>query len=156
MTQFRWGGMEKGKIWVDDKATLVPNQIRGCFAQLGRMYADMPDKASKDTAVKVIDYCFASIPETVLPMFNGYKLFFAESYYIAGAREKGNQCLSEIVEKCYNEYKYYSTFPKSKQNGVSSEMQEDREFIQRAFEVATRQNDAELTKNIEGRLKEMM
>ncbi len=108
MNTFVWGGMEKGSdILVDDKATLVPKNLRNTFTSLSRRYASQGDN---DKATKLLDKCMEVIPKSSLPMEPNMQWYFTDCYFLADSKEKGKDMLKNYMNEVEELMNYYSRF----------------------------------------------
>jgi hypothetical protein len=95
MNVYEWGNMEEGTMFLDDKAQLVPQNLRSLFVQVADYYANTN---KLDTAAALLDKCYASMPETLLPMNLRLKT------------EKGDQFLLEVGDNAHALINYYKKF----------------------------------------------
>jgi len=109
MNVYEWGNMDKGTLFLDDKATLLPKNLRSLFVQVGDNFS----RAGKhDSAVALINRCYEAMPESILPMDLRLKTFSAEVYYRAGQNEEGDRLLDEVGADAVELVNYYKRFTK--------------------------------------------
>jgi hypothetical protein len=94
-------------MFLDDKAQLVPQNLRSLFVQVADYYANTN---KLDTAAALLDKCYASMPETLLPMNLRLKAASADIYYKANQTEKGDQFLVEVGDNAHALINYYKKF----------------------------------------------
>ncbi len=121
MKDYKWGNMEKGTMFLDDKAQLVPQNLRSLFIQVADYYANT---GKPDTAAALVDKCYASMPETLLPMNLRLKAASADIYYKANQMEKGDQFLKEVGDNSYELIQYYKKFR------TTDELNENMQILQ--------------------------
>ncbi len=109
MSVYEWGNMDKGELFLDDKATLVPRNLRSLFVQVGDYYSR---NNRHDSAVALIDRCFEAMPESILPMDLRLKIASAEVYYRAEDNEKGDQLMTQVGDDAAELVIYYKRFPR--------------------------------------------
>ena len=107
MNVYEWGNMEEGTMFLDDKAQLVPQNLRSLFIQVADYYANTN---KLDTATALLDKCYASMPESLLPMNLRLKAASADIYYKANQLEKGDQFLMEVGDDAFDLINYYKKF----------------------------------------------
>lgn len=108
MNTFVWGGMEKGdEILLDDKATLVPKNLRNTFTSLSRRYAAQGDN---EKATKLLDHCMTVIPASSLPMEPNMKWYFIDCYYLAKSADQGERMLTNYLSEVQDLLNYYAKF----------------------------------------------
>ena len=141
MNVYVWGNMEKGEMFLDDKAQLVPKNLRSTFIQV----ADYMSRNERhDSAVALIDKCFASMPESILPMNLRLKAASADIYYRAGDMEKGDAILQAVGTDALDLVKYYNGFKTKGIQSVGGEKNENLEILRNAGLLAERYNRDEL------------
>lgn len=106
MTEFVWGNMDKGTMFLDSKASLVPRNLRVLFAQTARNYLN-PAVNDKVKAKAMIDKCQVVIPESILPMEASLKNYFIDLYIEIGDNETATKMLEEVAVVLDEESKYY-------------------------------------------------
>lgn len=147
MNVYEWGNMEKGKLWLDEKATLVPKNLQSLFIQVADIFSKQ-DQTEK--AVKLLDKCFESIPESVMPMNLNLKAASAEVYYRAGKMERGDQMIQEVVKEASDIVSYYKRFKKIKHKSmVGEDIRENMRIIEQSISTARIFNRSELEKSFE-------
>ncbi len=121
MNSFVWGNMEKGEMFLDEKAQLVPRNLRVLFVQVARnLYA----KGDKTRAIALMDKSLKVMPEKIMPMDYRLKNYYASTYYECGEIKKGQKQLEEILEMAKEDIRYYKQFSGSKRSLAASRLQE--------------------------------
>lgn len=179
---YKYGGLDQGKdIFVDDKASLVPNQLRVFGFQLGNVLvskannlraqanqmkdAGAPEEAyqnlitqadsSEKMAVNVLDKLMTEIPETALPMRPDLKYYYVVFYSKAGAKDKAAKYLTELVDRCEQNLKYYNQFKNGKfWGGASKSFGDYMKILAQLPNVAKELGDTELETRINSILKQ--
>ena len=122
MNVFQWGDMEKGgDIYLDDKATLVPRNLRVLFAQTARNYAS---EGNFERAVKLLDTCQIVMPESLLPIRSNLRNFMANIYIDAKEEEKALQMMTESVDRLEKELEYYQRLAKSSKKRIKGQAEQ--------------------------------
>jgi tetratricopeptide (TPR) repeat protein len=107
MNVYVWGNMEKGEMFLDDKATLLPGLLRSLFVQVGDYYSQ---KGRADSSIAVVEKCFEVIPEKILPMDLGLKILCGEVYYRAGNNDEGDRLFEEVAKDAEELVRYHMRF----------------------------------------------
>lgn len=115
MNKYVWGNMENGDMFLDDKATLVPKNLRSLFVQVADFYSR---NNSHDSAVALVEECYRVMPESILPMDPRLKIASAEVYYRADMNEKGDKLLDEVGEDMGELVAYFKRFSGNKRDAV--------------------------------------
>jgi len=123
MEDYVWGNMEKGELYLDDKAQLVPQNLRALFVQVADYYSRNGDMAK---ATALLDKCYSSMPESILPMRLNLKALSADIYYRAGQIEKADEFTADIGDRAFEMANYYGKF---KTKGIQSVERDRRENL---------------------------
>jgi hypothetical protein len=116
MNVFEWGNMEKGDaIYLDDKATLLPKNLRALFAQVARNYVQ---EGNFERAIKLLDTSQIVMPESLMPTRHRLRNFMAATYVDAKALDKGKKMIIESVDRLEKELDYYERLSKSSKIGI--------------------------------------
>ena len=111
MTRFKFGGLDKPGLYLDETVTRMCYTHRRLFAQLIRHLLDNGDK---ERARKAIAYS-----EKVLPTYNlshnyiGGGIDFAESYFRLGDKKKAEAIVESMYKNCSQYVAYYLTLKHS-------------------------------------------
>lgn len=106
MKKFRFGGIsDNPNIYLDENILRMTVNIRGNF---GRLAEALVAKGEKEKAVEVIDHSLQSLPPAIVP-HSVFNYSYPEIYYQAGQKDKGRKLLTEMLDKCKDELKYYQT-----------------------------------------------
>ncbi len=104
MEDFVWGNMEKGTMFLDHKATLVPRNLRVLFAQVAQRYVSEGDnEKAKALLLKSLEV----IPESILPMDTYIKAYYIEMLNTTGETEKAKELLASNVKRIKEESQYF-------------------------------------------------
>ena len=141
MNVYEWGKMEEGTMFLDDKAQLVPQNLRSLFIQVADYYANTN---KLDTAATLLDKCYSSMPESLLPMNLRLKAASADIYYKANQIEKGDQFLTEVGDDAYALINYYKKFTQVDNKNENIQILQNIGPLARAYkrdELATKYDD---------------
>jgi hypothetical protein len=146
MNTYEWGRMEEGELNLDDKAQLVPKNLRSMFVQM----ADYFSNTNKlDSAVNLLDKCFEVMPESILPMDLRLKAASAEVYYKAGKTEKADKLLDEVGTEAADLVRYYSRFNTRGFKSVEPDKRENLEVLKNVGPLAQKYSRSDLAKKFE-------
>lgn len=111
MNDFVWGNMDKGTMFLDHKATLVPRNLRVLFVQVAQRYSSEGDQEkAKELLVKSLEV----IPESVLPMDTYVRSFYIEMLNSSGEKELAKSLLQKSVKQISEEMRYYQMLARDK------------------------------------------
>lgn len=103
---YQWGGMEEREMFVDDKAKLVPSNVRGQFARLAGSLLNAGDKKR---AIETLDHSLKSIPHHNMP-FDFNMLNYIEIYYRCEAPEKAEKLMDILAKDAKEKFDYFRKF----------------------------------------------
>lgn len=141
MEDYEWGNMEKGEMFLDDKATLVPRNLRILFAQLARNYAN---EGNNERALELLNKSFEVMPESILPMDLRLKLFYVDTYMQSAEKETGIAKMKELVEEAKHRTTYFKKFSTKFRNSVRSNLEEALTTISTCSQIARQNGENEL------------
>lgn len=151
MNTFEWGNMDKGdEIYLDDKATLVPRNLRVLFAQVARNLVSRERDTAR--AIKLLDTCRVVMPETLLPTRPNLLNFMANVYIDAGAEDKALALLNANADRVEAEMKFYQSQAKTSNRRVKEQANDQVKTSQRALQeiggLADRLQNKELLEKV--------
>ena len=131
--------MDKRDMFVDDKAKLVPLNVRSYFYRLANQ---LIKEGNNDKAIEVLDNCVTSIPHKNLP-YSYNMIGIAESYYRAGAPEKAEEVITILTDDAFSKLVYFKKFPKKFAKDIENERGISRYIIENSINLArsNRRND---------------
>ena len=150
MNKFRWGGIDKGNIYLDENNIRMFSNLRSSF---GRLAEKLTLENKKDSALKVLDRCMELFPDNKIP-FNNTLLVVINAYYNADATEKANELVDSFSHKMYLELDYYFSIPKKYTTGprdIRNELQLDLYILQELYKMTTANKQTEKSKEIENK-----
>ncbi|MGB1038082.1 MAG: hypothetical protein ACPGYY_05495, partial [Bacteroidia bacterium] len=142
MNVYEWGNMEKGEMFLDDKAQLVPQNLRSMFIQVADY---MANSGKLDSAENLIDRCYTAMPETLLPINLRLKAASADIYYKCGKMEKGDQRLQEAGDDAYELVKHYNKYKTKGIQSADGDKNENLDILRNIGPLANRYNRTELS-----------
>ncbi|MBI1305075.1 MAG: DUF2723 domain-containing protein [Bacteroidetes bacterium] len=109
MNQFVWGNMDKGTMFLDSKAALVPKNLRVLFAQVAGRYASIGDSVKSKA---LLDKSLVVIPHSVLPFEASIRSYYIDIYADIHAKEEAIKLLHENAREIEDQVNYYSALSK--------------------------------------------
>ena len=146
MNKFKWGNMNDSTVYIDENNARMMTNIRNSF---NRLATGLIEEGKKDSAIAVIDRSFELIPNNVV-QYEYFAIQLVDSYYKAGAPEKGKAIIEKALDIYNNELDYFfSLQPKYIQTAdVNESIQRDLFYLQRMQQIARTNGDTELAKKI--------
>ncbi len=149
MNKFKWGNMDQPGVYLDETILRQTSNFRNIFYRLA---AQLVVEGKKDSAIKALDYCQKVVPSVNVP-HNFFSVRLAEGYYIAGAKEKGDALLREILATSESKAKYYKTFKGNKHfKLVQPELEESIQIMSYCLQVAQNNQQAVLAKEFNDKI----
>ncbi|PCJ25160.1 MAG: hypothetical protein COA97_08425 [Flavobacteriales bacterium] len=126
MTQFKWGGMEEGDIYMNENNRRMCMNFRNNFSRLSGEFIRL---GQKEKAIEVLDECIRVMPESNIP-FNYFVLSIAENYYKLEEYEKGNKIIRSLVDRYETDLKYYLSLKGDDKKSVKEESDRAKYILQ--------------------------
>ncbi len=146
MNKFKWGGMNNPDVYIDENNKRMMTNIRNSF---NRLATGLIAEGKNDKAIEVIDRCFKLVPQNIVaPEYFAMEL--ADSYFKAGAKEKGKAVLEQAFETYNDELGYYFSLDRKflQTKSINEEIQRDLFYMQRMERTARNSGDTEFAKKI--------
>jgi hypothetical protein len=144
MENFKWGNMEKPDVYIDENNSRMMMNIRNTF---NRLAETLVAEGKNDKATLVLDRCVELIPNKVVP-YNYFSMMMAETYFKAGQAAKGKDIINTIMVDYKEQLEYYFKLKKPMRNSVDEEIQRILYFMREISMICTRNNQAELLKEV--------
>jgi hypothetical protein len=129
--KFRWGNMEKSKVYLDETNRRMCMNFRNNFARLANQLLIEGDTVK---AVETLDKAMTLMPRENVP-YNFFIIPLAEAYYKAKITEKGDAILSDYLDVLDNELKFYFAFKGKKARLINDEKEQNLAITNRIVQV---------------------
>jgi hypothetical protein len=143
MKDFEWGNMDKGTMFLDHKATLVPRNLRILFVQVAQQYSSEGDTAK---AKELLLESLRVIPESVLQMDTYVRSYYIEMLNAAGEQEIAQMLLDRSVKQITEEVTYYRKLASNKDRKFKKigkkKLESSKQDIQQNIGIANRMSDS--------------
>jgi len=106
MNKFKWGGIKKPGVYVDENNRRMLTNTRNNFQRLADA---LIQKGQKERAIGVLDRCVQEIPVDKVP-YDYFAMQIAKSYIDAGAVQKAESMIKEMSEDFGQELNYFFKF----------------------------------------------
>ena len=144
MEEFTWGNMEKPDVYIDENNSRMMMNIRNNFNRLAEA---LILEGKKDSAIAVLDRCVELIPHKTVP-YNYFTIMMAESYFKAGASQKGSEIIKLMNGLYLKEMDYYLSLDQKFANIVDEEIQRVLYFMREMNTICTQNGQENLAKEI--------
>ncbi len=152
MKVFRWGGIDKKHVYLDENNIRMLMNIRSNFARLAEALI-LEGKRKK--AIEVLDKCIELIPDDRVP-YNYYNLLMAENYYKAGAADKANKILETIGDNEYRNLLFYISLPADKAGKLDDEDQRSAALLNYCIQLATDNGQTKLADDLKTKFNSLL
>jgi tetratricopeptide (TPR) repeat protein len=119
LDKFQWGGVKDEGVYLEEAVTINNSRsMRNNFS----LYANkLINNGHKAEAVKILDKSLIEFPSSKIP-FDRYDIMLAEAYLKAGAMDKGQGVLNELISYYVSYVKYLEQFKGKKAKAVEGEI----------------------------------
>jgi hypothetical protein len=149
MNKFKWGGMEKDGIYLDETILRQTKNLRNLFYRLASKLVEEGDTVR---AKAVLDKCLEVMPKKNVP-YDVFVVRLAEAYYSAGDIAKGTELIKDVAELYEGKYVYYSQYKKAGKGGqVQEEMNEAGQIMGYCMQIAQFHKQDALAKEIQAKM----
>ena len=138
MTKFKYGGLEKPGLYLDETVSRMCATHRRLF---GTLLLHLIQEGKLDQAKKAVAYAEKVIPTYNVPMtyMNG-GADFAEAYYKLGMNKKAEETLDAMWKTCAQYLRYYLSLPQSRFMSSQRDCMYNLYIMQRFCEIASPYN----------------
>lgn len=144
MEDFGWGNMNKPEVYIDENNSRMMMNIRNNFNRLAEA---LIAEGKNDSAIAVLDRCVELVPHKIVP-YNYFAIMMAESYFKAGASEKGSEIIKIMDGLYHQEMDYYLSLNAKFANVVDEEIQRVLYFMREMNTVCKKNGQEELANEI--------
>lgn len=149
MNKFKWGGMEKEGIYLDETILRQTKNLRNLFYRLATKLVEEGDTVR---AKAVLDKCLTVMPKQNVP-YDVFVVRLAEAYFSAGDAAKGTSLIKEVADIYEAKYVYYSQYKKAGKGGqVQEEMSEAGQIMGYCMQIAQFHKQDALAKEIQAKM----
>ena len=125
MTKFRWGGMDKYTLHLDENAMRMSMNLRIQFTRLAEALAV---EGKNDSALAVIDKCVEVMPHENVPYdFLMYQM--ADLYTQLGEFEKATPIMDKLIEVNKGNVRYYLNLDKFRLKAFEQDYQQSQAIL---------------------------
>ena len=134
MTRFKYGGLDKKGIYLDETVMRMCYTHRRLFAQLA---LHLISENKNDKALKALEYASKVIPEYNVPYnYISGGLDFAKAYATIGQKAKARPILDKVFNNAYQYMSYYTSLDSYTMHGYQQDCMMQIYVMQHCVEVA--------------------
>jgi len=151
MNRYRYGRMNEDDVYMctHNLRTLKVIGLRDMFSQLAVALAQ---EGKKDSAVAVLDRAMELMPVKKVP-YDYFMHGIAQAYYIAGAKDKADQIVSDYTKVCLQELRFFSSLPANLRSSARNDEQRSGAIAGRLIQLARMYGQKDLSNELEAQLK---
>ncbi|HET6244396.1 MAG TPA: DUF2723 domain-containing protein [Bacteroidia bacterium] len=148
MNKFKWGGMDSKDLWMDENNIRMTMNFRNNF---NRLADALLKEGKKDKAIEVLDRAMEVMPAKNVPL-NFFVMYFADTYYKAGATEKANELIKQLGELYIEDLNYYASLDDRYAKTINREMEQGMQILRQVMFMASSNEQEELTEQLQAQL----
>jgi hypothetical protein len=152
MNKFKWGGIEKTGIYLDENNLRMLMNVKNNFSRLA---SQLLEEGKKDSAIKVLDKCEQLMPDKRIP-YNYFNIFIAEVYYKAGQADKANKIIETLSNKTLENLRYLLSLPTKFKNKTVNETQHNMAIAQEILRTLSTNKQDEMMKTVSTKFQTVM
>ena len=119
MEEFRWGGYNDPRVYLDENILRMALNIRN---NLTRLANALLDEGKTEKAVAVLDKTMKELPAPQVP-HNYFSIFIAQGYYKAATPQKGDDIINDLAKENLQELVYFTSLGGNLRQSISSDME---------------------------------
>ncbi len=130
--KFKWGGIEKPNVYIDENNMRMLMNFRNNFARLAKQFIR---EGKKDKAIEVLDKSLQVMPIKKVPL-NVFAVGIIEAYYLAGDTAKANELAKNLDNNAEQELAFYFSLDKDAQNSLDNDKRKALVALQEVTRMA--------------------
>ncbi len=131
VNKFAYGNMEVPGVYLDETNRRLSYNLRNAF---GRLSTALVAEGRNEEAITALDLAEEKMPESKFE-YNYFIFGMLESYYKAGATEKGEAMLNLFAERLDEELAYYAQFKGSDLKAIDQEVRSAASYYQMLLRI---------------------
>lgn len=140
MHKFKWGGIEKENVYLDENNRRMLMNIKNNFARLANA---LVKEGKIDSAITVLDKAVKVMPENKIP-YSYYDLLIAEAYYQTKLAEKADKIMKIVATNTLEELNYFMSLNNQEQNTMYKDIQRSLMMAQEILRLTQQYKRPEL------------
>lgn len=136
MNKFKWGGVDKPGIYIDE------NAMRLCLSHrsiMNKLAEELLKEGKKEKALNVLNKCMEVLPPENVPL-DWSALSTGELYYALDEREKAEEVFAGIAEEAMRNINWFFRLRPSQLVSVTRELEHNLAVMQQILTVSKHYN----------------
>jgi hypothetical protein len=151
MNKFKWGGVDKRKLYMDENNVRMTMNLRSNFDRLAQ---NLIKEGKQEKAIKVIDYSFKMLPDNNVP-YSYFVIQLADAYYKAGESAKPDKILTKYANILHDELNWYLSQKPSIVKDYANEIERANMIYGFLIDVVRRNKREQLAKKLQADYSEI-
>jgi len=131
MHKFRFGGIDKPGVYLDENVMSMCRTIRSMFCLLADA---LIEKGEKEKAKEVLLYCQEKIPSNNVP-HNYHAIALGECLYKVGEKEKAAAVLEDIINNTQKTLEWYFSLNDKQMRGAKEDIEQQLFIYKKVLSV---------------------
>jgi hypothetical protein len=151
MNKFRWGGLDKSEVYMDENNMRMANTMR---MQMYTLANALLYEGKRDSAVAVLKKMEEVLPERNVPWTYEpqYGYLFVKTYYSANLTDKANALAKRIFQIAQGEVEYFLSLNKTDRKQFDTQLYRRVKLMQEIVSEVKRMKQDALAKELEQQL----
>ncbi len=145
MHNFRWGGINNPKVYLDENNRRMLMNIRNGFAKLAEA---LVSEGKRDSALQVLNKAMEVMPESCVP-YDYFSLPYIDLYYKLNKTKEAEEMTQRLAEVANKELNYYFRFKADSRNSIDNEIRINMRVLQQLGMIVKMYGNNELSKKLE-------
>lgn len=145
--KYRWGGLDKGELYMDENNLRMTMNLRNNFARLAM---ELIRVGKKKEASEAVDLCMKVMPKNNVP-YNYFILPIAEVLFKLDRTEDATKLVNDLADLYEQDLKYYFRFKGKMSDLVETEKQTAMSVFQRLTQLADMNKQEKLKADLDKR-----
>ncbi len=137
MNKFKWGGVDKPGIYLDENALRMCRSYR--MILFGRLAATLANEGDTEKATQVLDRCMEVLPPENVPM-DYSALTLGELYHALGEAGKGDDVLDQIAANSVTNINWFFRLSPKQLASVESDLRQELAILNEVLRIAKQYN----------------
>ena len=152
MRKFKWGGMNKPGVNLDENCLRMPGNLR---MQMGLLASSLINEGKKDKAKTILDKCLTEMPEETVP-FDATIYNICLAYYELGEMKTANTLAKKLFNIYEGDLRIYTSQKPDQRAAYRRDMDQAKAIMRSLTGVAQQFKQDELTKEFVSRLSKII
>ncbi len=150
MHNFRWGGINNPKVYLDENNNRMLLNIRSGFAKLAEA---LVTEGKRDSAIAVLNKAVGVMPENCIP-YNYFNLPYIDLYYKLNKTKEAEEMATKLASIAESELNYYFKFNANDRNLIDNDIRIDMRIIQQLGMIVKMYGNNDLAQKLDNEFQQ--